>query len=418
MSKRSPTIVIVGTGVTGTSAARTLRGEGFVGRIVLIGDESVKPYRRPALSKDLLAGTVTLNDKRVQLEPDEFWADHDIELRTGTRVVELDPVARRVRLPDNEILGFDALLLASGARARQLNHDGGSKVLTLRRAADVDPLRAAIEKGRSLLVIGAGLVGCEVAATAAGLGAEVAVLGRAALSRLAPPEVAQMYQQLHAENGVRMHTGVTLASLAETSDDTVIATTTSGESWHADAALLAIGSEPETSLAQQAGLLVDNGVVVDDSYRTSADGVFAAGDVADRPNTLLGGRHRTEHWNSAQAQGVAAAKAMLGRPPATADVPWGWSNQYGLNLQFAGWTRHDDDYVVRGTIEHRNFTALALRDGRLVGAIALGRPKDIRAVRQLVAAGADLDPSMLADETIALASIADDPRTRAEPSRF
>lgn len=418
MSKHSPTIVIVGTGVTGATAARTLRGEGFTGRVVLIGDEQAKPYRRPTLSKDLLAGKVAITEKRAQLEPDEFWDDHDIELRTGTRVLELEVDEKRVHLSGNEVLHFDALLLATGARARQLNHNGGSNVLTLRGAADVDPLRAASEKGRSLLVIGAGLVGCEVAATAVGLGAEVTVLGRAALSRVVPPEVAQLYQQLHAENGVRMHTGVTLASLAETSDDKVIATATSGESWDADTVLLAIGSEPETSLARQAGVVVDNGIVVDESYRTSADGVFAAGDVADRPNTLLGGRHRTEHWNSAQAQGVAAAKAMLGTPPAAEDVPWGWSTQYGLNLQFAGWARHDDDYVMRGTIEQRNFTALALRGDRLVGAVALGRPKDIRTVRQLVAAGANLDRSMLADDTIALASIADSPRSRVEPSRL
>ncbi|PND48682.1 NAD(P)/FAD-dependent oxidoreductase [Rhodococcus sp. ENV425] len=399
------TIVVVGTGVAGATAAQTLRKEGFAGRVVLIGEEAALPYRRPVLSKDLLAGSITA--ERAQLEPAGYWADHDIDLRTETRVVELDPLRRRLRLWDNEILDYDAVILATGARARHLDHDGGDRVLSLRTAENVAPLRAAIEAHRSLLVVGAGLIGCEVASTARELGAEVTVLESAPspLARIVPPAVAEMYVGLHAERDVPVHTGVALRSLTG-DDDGVHATAEDGRAWTAGAALVAVGSVPDTALARAAGLTVGDGIVVDEAYRTSAAGVYAAGDAIEQPNPVLGGRHRTENWNSARAQGIAAAKSVLGQPLGAAEVPWGWSNQYGHNLQFAGWSRHDDDYVVRGSIEGRDFTALALRGDRLVGAIALGRPKDIRIVRQLVAAGAAVDRGALADESVALGDVA------------
>ncbi|NGP08927.1 FAD-dependent oxidoreductase [Rhodococcus sp. 14C212] len=399
------TVVVVGTGVAGATAAQTLRKEGFAGRVVLIGEEVALPYRRPVLSKDLLAGSITA--ERAQLEPAGYWADHDIDLRTETRVVELDPLRRRIRLWDNEILDYDAVILATGARARQLDHDGGDRVLSLRTAENIAPLRAAIETHRSLLVVGAGLIGCEVASTARELGAEVTVLESAPspLARIVPPTVAEMYVGLHAERDVPVHTGVALRSLTG-DDDGVQATAADGRAWTAGAALVAVGSVPDTALARAAGLTVDDGIVVDEAYRTSVAGVYAAGDVIEQPNPVLGGRHRTENWNSARAQGIAAAKSVLGQPLGAAEVPWGWSTQYGHNLQFAGWSRHDDDYVVRGSIEGRDFTALALRGDRLVGAIALGRPKDIRIVRQLVAAGAAVDRAALADESVALGDVA------------
>lgn len=399
------TIVVVGTGVAGATAAQTLRKEGFAGRVVLIGEEAALPYRRPALSKDLLAGRIT--DEKAQLEPAGYWTDHDIELRTETRVVELDPERRRLRLWDNEIVEYDAVILATGAHARHLEHDAGDRVLSLRTAENVAPLRAAIAAHRSLLVVGAGLIGCEVASTARELGAEVTVLESAPspLARVVPPAVARMYVGLHAEHDVPVHTGVALHSLTG-SDDGVHAVAEDGRSWTAGAALVAVGSVPDTALARAAGLTVGDGIVVDEAYRTSAAGVYAAGDVIEQPNPVLGGRHRTENWNSARAQGIAAAKSVLGQPLGAAEVPWGWSNQYGHNLQFAGWSRHDDDYVVRGSVEDRDFTALALRGDRLVGAIALGRPQDIRTVRRLVAAGAPIDRAALADESVALGDVA------------
>ncbi|TSD99981.1 FAD-dependent oxidoreductase [Skermania sp. ID1734] len=397
------TIAVVGTGVAGATAAQTLRTEGFTGRVVLIGHESALPYRRPVLSKELLAGTTTR--ERSLLQPENFWGDNNIELHTGTTVTALDGAGHRLTLSSGEKLDYDAVLLATGGQARQLNYpNAGSRVFTLRNIDDVVPLRAALDHGGSLLVIGAGLIGCEVAATASQMGLDVTVLEAAPvpLSRIVPAEIAQMYMQLHSDNGVEIVTGVKLAALVEVRGE-VRAIATDGSTWRADAALVAVGSTPNTALAEAAGLHVDNGIIVDERYHTSVSGVYAAGDVANSPNPVLGGRQRSEHWNDARAQGEAAAKSILGQSVQTPDAPWGWSTQYGNNLQFAGWTRHDDDYLVAGDITTRNFTALALRDRRLVGAIAMGRPKDIRTVRTMIHSNAIIDADNAAQ---ALAGVA------------
>lgn len=409
-------IVIIGSGVAGASAAQTLRSEGFAGSIIVVGEESSLPYRRPVLSKELLASTTT--PQRALLKPATFWANNEIELRTGTRVVGLDVHNRCITLADRDTVAYESLLLATGARARELDHHGGRKVFTLRTIDDVEPLRAAIEENASLLVIGGGLIGCEVAAAARALGAEVTVLEAAMspLSRIVPADISKMYVDLHAEHDVRIHTGVSLTSLID-EDSGLRATAADGRNWTAGAALVSIGSVPDTALAIAGGLDIDNGIVVDAQLRTSAAGVYAAGDVANQPNTQLGGRHRTEHWNSAQAQGIAAARSMLGQSITAAEIPWAWSAQYGHSLQFAGWPCHDDEFVVRGSVHERDFTALAVRDDRLVGAIAMGRPKDIRTVRDLMASGSVYDRAILADERVALSEVATSSREYVDVRR-
>ncbi|MEV0291963.1 FAD-dependent oxidoreductase [Nocardia sp. NPDC050710] len=394
-------IVIVGTGVAGATAAKTLRAEGYTGRIVLVGAEDGLPYRRPMVSKELLAGTVV--ERRTLLDTAESWRVGTIDIRTGTRATEIDSAGRRVRLADGEWLGYDSLLMATGARARTLPGPQRN-VHTLRHAADVAPLRSALDTGGSLLIVGGGLIGCEVAATARTLGARVTVVhaGSAPLERVAPPAVGAFYRKLHADNGVAIHDAVTLTGLAGDSDG-VTATGSDGRTWTAAAALVAIGSVPDTELATVAGLDVDNGILVDEHYRTSAPGVYAAGDAANRFDPELGAHERTEHWNSAQAQGAAAARSMLGAPPACPEVPWGWSTQYGLNLQFAGRIRPDDAFVLRGSLDEPAFTVLALRERRLVGAIAIARPADLRAARGLIGRGAVLDTGACADPSVPLA---------------
>ncbi|WP_431966722.1 NAD(P)/FAD-dependent oxidoreductase [Nocardia sp. bgisy134] len=396
-------IVIVGAGVAGATAAKTLRAEGYSGRIVLVGAEDGLPYRRPMVSKEMLAGAAV--ERRTLLDTAESWRDKDIELRTGVTVEDIDTERRQVRLAGGEKLGYDRLLLATGARARSLPAPQ-RHVHTLRGAADIGPLRAAIDAGKSLLIVGGGLVGCEVAATARSLGAEVTVVhaGSAPLDRVAPPSVGSFYRKLHADNGVEILDEVTLTRL-EGHEDGVTATARDGRIWGAGVALIAIGSVPDTELAETAGLAVDNGVLVDEHYRTSAPGVYAAGDAANRFDPDLGAHERTEHWNSALAQGVAAAKSMLGKPVARQDVSWGWSTQYGINLQFAGRMRHDDDFVLRGTLAEPNFTVLALRRRRLVGAVAIARPSDIRAARELIGHGAVLDLVAWSDESLDLAEL-------------
>ncbi|SNY88845.1 3-phenylpropionate/trans-cinnamate dioxygenase ferredoxin reductase subunit [Nocardia amikacinitolerans] len=397
-------IVIVGAGVAGATAAKTLRAEGFSGRIVLIGAEDALPYRRPMVSKELLAGTAV--ERRALLESPESWRDKGIELCTGVTVEDIDTERGLVRLAGGEALGYDRLLLATGARARTLPAPQRN-VHTLRGAADIEPLRAAIDAGKSLLIVGGGLIGCEVAATARSLGAEVSVVhaGSAPLDRVAPPSVGSFYRKLHADNGVEIVDDVRLTRV-EGHEDGVTATAHDGREWTAGVALVAIGSVPDTALAEAAGLSVDDGILVDEHYRTSAPEIYAAGDAAKRFDPEFGTHERTEHWNSALAQGAAAAKSMLGKPAVRQDVSWGWSTQYGLNLQFAGRLRHDDDFVLRGTLAEPNFTVLALRHRRLVGAVAIARPSDIRAARELIAQGVILDPVKCSDESVDLTTLA------------
>ncbi|MEN0140297.1 MAG: FAD-dependent oxidoreductase [Rhodococcus sp. (in: high G+C Gram-positive bacteria)] len=399
------TVVIVGSGIAGASAAQTLRSEGFRGRVVLIGDEPSPPYRRPTVSKDLLSGAAAA--AKVGLKPDSFWDEQGIELITGATAVELDARRKALTLSSGETLHFSALLLATGGRARRLDGVSGSRVFTLRSMADADSLRASILRTGSLLVIGGGLIGCEVAATARSLGAEVTVLERdpSLLSRIVPPDVSTMIASLHSENDVDVCTNVALASLRMSDDGSAVATAADGRTWSAGTVLVSVGTVPEVTLAAAAGLRVDNGITVDGLFRTSADGIFAAGDAANIPGARGGERFRSEHWNGAQAQGVAAAHSILGNPTPFTDVPWGWSTQYGHTVQFAGAPRFDDDYVVRGSIAERDFTAVAVREDTPVGAIAVGRPKDLRTARTMIARGGTVDRAVLADESVALTEV-------------
>ncbi|AYF73721.1 FAD-dependent oxidoreductase [Nocardia yunnanensis] len=403
-------IVIVGAGVAGATAVRTLRAEGYTGEIVLLGAEPEPPYRRPMVSKEILAGAV--EPRRTLVQPSDFWHSHDVDLRLGVTVAAIEPDPALVWLADGTALGYDSLLLATGAQPRTLalaesatfrdgsERDADGQVLTLRSRADAEVLRSALERGGSLLVVGAGLIGCEVAATARGLGAAVTVLdaGPHPVARVAPAIVGNHLRALHAEHGVAMHTDVLLTRL-ERAGGTVVAAAADGSTWQASVALIAIGSVPDTRLAEAAGLVVADGIWVDERYRTSAAGVYAAGDAASRFDTAAGRYRREEHWNSAQAQGAGAARSMLGLPLPADETPWGWSLQYGRNMQFAGTIGPDDELVVRGRPDAGDGTVLGLREGRAIGVVVLGRPGEFRAARDLVGRGAQVDPVACADET-------------------
>ena len=397
-------IAIIGAGATGFTAAKTLREKGFTGTVTLIGDEHAQPYRRPAVSKELLAGTKTIEQVLLGALADE------IDFRHGDTAVSIS--ADEVVLDSGDRVPFDALLLATGSRARQLDHLDGAPVFTLRTASDIEPLHAEIRRTGSLLVIGSGLIGCEAAAVARELGAEATILSAdMPLSRIVPPAISELYLNLHAEKGVAIHTGVTVAAVEKLPDGTVRAIAEDGRSWEAGTVLVAVGSVANAELAVASGIETRAGIVVDAQMRTSSSNIYAAGDVAEVPNTILGGTYRSEHWNGAIDQGAAAARSMLGIGTDGLDVvdgldvPWGWSNQYGVNLQFAGWTGADDDYVVRGSIADRRFTAFALRGDKLVGAVGIGRPKDIRAVRALVADQRPVDRALLADDNVDLTAV-------------
>ncbi|MBW0269933.1 pyridine nucleotide-disulfide oxidoreductase [Nocardia sp. MH4] len=378
-------IVIVGAGVAGATAAQTLRREGYAGEIVLVGDEPDLPYRRPAVSKELLAGTGSFD--RALLKPVKFWVDNRIDLRPAFGVEEIDIDRATVRSGTGEVLGYDSLLLATGARARTIDTTS-TRVHTLRTRADIAALQAAVTAGGSLLIIGGGLIGCEVAATVRGLGARVTVLdaGAALMDRVVPAAVSDVLRRLHEEHGVVVENGVLTTQVVDAGTG-VTATAADGRTWSAAAALVAVGSVPETALAEAAGIAVNDGIVVDQHYRTSAAGVFAAGDATTGFHPLRGEFERGQHWNSAMTAGAAAALSMLGHPAAPAEVPWGWTDQHGVSMQFAGWIHPHDELVVDGDLAGKDFLAVALRDRRPVGAVAMRRPRELRAIRPLIAAG-------------------------------
>ncbi|WP_280269016.1 NAD(P)/FAD-dependent oxidoreductase [Nocardia wallacei] len=405
-------VVIVGTGIAGATAAETLRKNGFAGSIVMAGDDPSSPYRRPMVSKELLSGAAGAD--KALLRPVEFWAGKDIELRAGTSVRAVDAADARVEFDDGNELSFDALILATGGRPRRLSPllDDGH---CLRHMHDVGPLRAVLEAAASggdvpsLVIIGGGLVGMEVAASARGLGADVTVLeasGRI-LERVLPEPISAACDRMHRERGVVVQTGARLAEVTDSHGRTRL-TAADGRVWIADAVVVAVGMTPNDELGERAGLAVADGIVVDERCATSAPGIYAAGDVARFPNRILGGTQRVEHWSHAQAHGAAAARGVLGGSEPYEEVPWCWTTQFGRTLQISGWPGRGTELMVYGDIDG-DFLALSLDADRLVGVIGAGRPRDVRAARSLIKDGPFLPRELLAGDGIDLVEMSTAP---------
>lgn len=380
--------VIVGAGIAGVSAAAALRSGGYEGEIDLLGAEPELPYRRPPVSKEIVRGEKSADEIRIKKA--EWYDQQSITLRTGVTVASIDTDAHTVALEDGESITYDQLLLATGGRARSPWTAPG--IRTLRSLADVPQLQAELVEGGHVIVVGAGLIGSEIAASARGLGSEVTLLETAdlPLPRLLPPELGELYVDLHKSEGTDLHTGVLVASIEPSGDETLV-TAVDGRTWSAPIVVVAVGMEPNVGLAESAGITVDNGIVVDAHGRTSAADVFAAGDVANQPNVVLGGRHRVEHWQGAQNHGTAVGKVMAGGSELFGEVPWCWSDQYGFNLQVVGWPETSHELVVRGSLADRDFVAYLLDEGIVRGAVSIGRPRDVRAAKAWIADGARLD---------------------------
>ncbi len=358
----SATFVIVGAGMAGGKAAETLREEGFDGRIVLLGTEDERPYERPPLSKDYLRGEV--GREGVYLQGDAAWYEqHGVELHTSTtaRSLELDEGA--VVLDDGERVGYDVLLLATGAEPKRPPIPGAELegVHVLRSFADSDALRAVLDRGGRLVVVGAGWIGCEVAASARQRGLEVALVEPRALplEGALGPSLGAFYRGVHADHGVALHLGTGVSSI-EGAGRAERVRTADGAVLDCDAVVLGVGVAPRTALAESA-LAVDDGILVDAGLRTSAANVFAAGDVANHDHPLFG-RLRVEHWANALEQGPVAARAMLGQDVAYDRVPYFFSDQYDVGMEYAGHARPDDEVVFRGDPVTREFIAFWLRD--------------------------------------------------------
>ncbi|WP_116211685.1 NAD(P)/FAD-dependent oxidoreductase [Streptomyces olivoreticuli] len=412
------TFVIVGGGLAGAKAAETLRSEGFTGRVILICDERDHPYERPPLSKGYLTGQDDRDSVFVH-EP-AWYAQADIELHLGQPAVHLDRENRSVRLGDGTRIHYDRLLLATGAEPRRLDIPGTglAGVHHLRRLAHAERLRGVLASlGRDnghLVIAGAGWIGLEVAAAARGYGAEVTVVESepTPLHTVLGPELGQLFTDLHSEHGVRFHFGARLTEIAGQDGMVLAARTDDGEEHPAHDVLAAIGAAPRTALAEAAGLaLVDRadggGIAVDASLRTSDPHIFAAGDVAAAEHPWLGTRLRVEHWANALNSGPAAARAMLGQEVSYDRVPYFFSDQYDVGLEYSGYAPPGsyDQVVCRGDVGKREFIAFWLSEGRLLAGMNVNVWDVTGTIQSLIRSGTRLDADALADPGVPLDSL-------------
>lgn len=397
------TVVAVGAGQAAAVAARTLRRRGFDGRLVLVGEEAHPPYQRPPLSKGLLLGE---DDEELFLLSDEWCAKHGVELRLGTRVVGLDAHARSVELADGSKLTADAVLLTTGGRPRRLPGAQGERILYLRTLDDAQRISAHLQPGRRVVVIGAGFIGSEVAAAARTRGAHVTILEAfdVPLLRVLGREMGEVCADIHRTHGVELRLGAAVESVTETGDG-VRVVTRSGATVEGDVVVVGIGIVPNVELAEDAGLKVDNGIVVDERCRTSVDNIYAAGDVANHFHPVFGRQLRVEHFDAASKQGAVAANNILGRAAVFDDPLWFWSDQYEANLQYAGHAQRWDQVVVRGSTEELDFTAFYLDQGVVRAAFAVNRGDDIYLAKEMVGARLAPDPRLLADLDVDLAEL-------------
>ncbi|MBH0121918.1 NAD(P)/FAD-dependent oxidoreductase [Rhodococcus sp. NPDC003382] len=394
------TVVTVGAGQVAAVAARTLRRRGFDGRIVLLGDEPHEPYQRPPLSKEFLAGRE--GGESLALMTRKWLDANDIDIRTGVAVQRVDTATRTVEF-DGGSLAADAVILATGGRPRTLASTGSRPDLVhyLRTLDDATALAARLTPGSTLAVVGGGFIGLEIAATARSLGVSVTVLEQSdqLLGTVLGARVGSYCADLHRRNGVDLRTGTGVTSLT-TSDAGVRITTTTGDTIEADAVVVGIGIVPNTEVAAASGLAVDGGIVVDAVGRTSAEHVYAAGDVASRFSPRAGRHIRVEHFDNANRQAAVVADTIVGRQSLSDDPHWFWSDQYDSNIQFAGTASGATEYIVRGDIDSGEFSVFYLTGDVLSAAFAMDRGEDIMAARELL--GHRVDAVRLADEDVDL----------------
>ena len=393
------TILIVGGGQAGGQAAASLRQAGFEGRVVLLAEESHIPYQRPPLSKGYLAGEQGLG--RVYLRPPGFYQTHNIEVRAGQRVRRLDVGAKTVACASGEILGYDKLLLATGARPRRLDVPGADLpgVHCLRTIADANAIGTDLRPSRRLVIVGGGYIGLEVAAVAVTLGVQVTVLEmeERILGRVASPALSAFYHRLHTDKGVAIRTEAKVCGFIG-QDRLEAVVCADGRRFPSDIAIVGVGVVPNVELAAEAGLACDDGIVVDEHARAGAPDVYAAGDCANHPNALVGRRLRLESVPNAMEQARVAAANLVARGGAAKTynaAPWFWSDQYDLKLQMVGFATDAERSVTRGDPRSKRFTTFHLRGDELVAADAVNSPREFMAARQLV--GRKVAPHLLAD---------------------
>jgi 3-phenylpropionate/trans-cinnamate dioxygenase ferredoxin reductase component len=389
-------IVLVGGGVAAAATAVALRRRGFDGDIAVVADEPEPPYQRPPLSKDFLTEG---GDPAPARDPG-WYPDNDVALHLGTRADALDLAGHRVRLAGGDELPYDALVLATGLRARRLPGFDGEHVHHLRTAADARRLRDDLAGAERLVILGAGFIGCEVAASAVALGKHVTILEPepAPLARALGARIGGALVGIHRARGVDVRTGEYATSVARSADGLVL-TTNLGGRVAGDLVLVGVGARPNVELAAAAGIATENGILVDEYCRTSAPDVWALGDVAAQLHH--GVRVRVEHHDNAQRQGTTVAANLTGGSVPHTDAHWFWSDQYDHKLQSVGRPRDPDDLVVRGDLAGR-FSAFSLTGGRIDAVIALDRPGDVLAVRRMLHTPHEVTADELRDESVPL----------------
>ena len=397
------TFVIVGASLAGAKAADALRHEGFDGRVVLVGDEAERPYERPPLSKDYLRGEA--EREKVYVHDEGFYADQNIELRTSTRVVAIEPSAGRVLLDDGKPLPYDRLLLATGAVPRRLPIPGSDLpgVHMLRTLEDSESLRKAITPASRVVVVGAGWIGSEVAASARQIGAEVVLIerGNVPLERVLGAEVGAVYRDLHTDHGVELLPGTGVEAFAGANSVEEVRTS-DGRRIACDVIVVGVGVAPRIGLAEAAGLALDDGIAVDERLETSVPGIFAAGDVAAAWHPFYRSRIRVEHWANALNQGPAAARNMLGGGVPYERLPYFFSDQYDLGMEYTGYAPTWDEVVFRGDPAKREFIAFWMRDGRVVAGMNANVWDVTGPIGELIRNRIHVDASRLSDPDVAL----------------
>ena len=408
MDELNGRVVIVGAGQAGAQAAALLRQYGWTGPVSLIGDEPIAPYQRPPLSKAWLKGEADADS--LALKAADFYAEEGIDLRLNQHVTMIDRAARTVSLDDGETLGWDRLILATGARARRLDVPGAALdgVMALRSAADAEHLKLHLGPGRRLAVVGGGYIGLEAAASARALGSEVVVVEREArlLARVARPELSDFFQAYHAARGVEFVLAGDVVGFEGRNGGVTAVLLADGRALGCDAALVGVGAIPNDELARGAGLDCADGVVVDLAARTSDPAISAIGDVTRRPSPLYARMVRLESVPNALEQAKHVAADLCGRPPPAPEVPWFWSDQYDLKLQIAGLAFDVAEVLVRGDPAAARFAVFHLdAENRLQAVEAVNAPAEFMAGRMLIASRKPVAPAKLLDMSVSMKEV-------------
>jgi 3-phenylpropionate/trans-cinnamate dioxygenase ferredoxin reductase component len=396
-----PVVAIVGAGQAGFQTAASLHQDGFAGRIMLIGDEPVMPYQRPPLSKSYLAGQSGVDE--LWLRPAEFYAKQHIELMYGDPATAIDREKRRLQLGSGREISWDHLVFATGARCRPLPVPGADLdgVFPLRTLADADVLQQRLAEANDIVVVGAGFIGLEFAAVAIARGARVHIIEitHHPMGRVVSVPTSRFFTDAHAQRGARVSLGVGVTRILSNGSGRVDEVeTTDGRRIAADLVLICIGVIPNAELAQQAGLAVDNGIVVDEYLITGDPAISAIGDCANFPTLFAPSRVRLESVQNAVDQARCVAARLTGRSEPYQKVPWFWSDQGDLKLQIAGITVGHDQSVVRGDPAARSFSVFCFRGDRLIGIESVNRTADHVAARRILSGEPGLSPQQAADE--------------------